>query len=228
MLGCAGKRDPRPGQPSTDPTHAAAESPTAEEPGEEAMSALEQRLIDARRVVIEFEVDSTGAVVSHFSGTLHWEGEDALSLRATGEFDGVPQNLELRGDAETLVTFVDGHQVWTGPRPPELVEAIVIGLTRQGLLHNLAVLTVGSQPEHGEGGMDDWLSYVEPELGPIQPFGAGKAQPLGFGIEVEGQPVGRATLWLRANGLPIERQQSVEFPSGSMAVVERYPTWVMR
>ncbi|PRP95217.1 hypothetical protein [Enhygromyxa salina] len=224
VLGCASRGDDRPRKPATDEDSEL----SSVVQGDQAMSALEHRLIDARQVDIAFEIHSTGAVTSSFNGTLHWLRDDELSLRATGEFDGAAQNLELRADADTLVTLVDGHQVWTGPRPPALVEVIVLGLTRQGLLHNLAMLTVGSLPEHGDGELAEWLIYVEPQLGELQPFGEGEAQPLEFGVQVADQQVGRATLWLRANGLPIERQQEVEFPSGSMAVVERYPSWVTK
>jgi hypothetical protein len=225
VLGCTTTGDSLSGQALVDDANATAGSGNTEQ-GAQTMSALERRLIDAKQVDLTFEIQSTGAVASTFSGSLHWTSDGELRLRATGEFDGVAQQLELRGDAQTVVTLADGHQVWTGPRPHALIEAIVLGLTRQGLLHNLAILTVGSTPERGDGGIAQWLTYVEPQLGVLQPFGEADAQPLEFGVHVEGQPVGRATLWLRPNGLPIERHQAVVFPSGSMDVVERYPTWI--
>ena len=39
---------------------------------------------------------------------------------------------------------------------------------------------------------------------------------------MEGQDVGEATLILDADGLPVERRQTVDFPEGQMRVVERY------
>jgi hypothetical protein len=203
-LGCAPVADTPP------PTTAESAQPVD---GDQVMRALEQRLQAAQQVDLTFEIESTGAVICRFSGTLHWVRDGDLSLRTTGVFDGVEQDLELRGDADTLATFVSGEQVWAGPRPAALIEAIVLGLTRQGLLHNLAMLSVGGPPERGEGGIGEWLTFTDARLGP----------PLEFGIEVEGQEVGRASLWTDAAGLPVERHQTVEFPGGAMQVVERYP-----
>ena len=47
--------------------------------------------------------------------------------------------------------------VVTGATPPALNEAIVIGLTRMGHLHNIAVLTGGLPPDHSDGGAADWV-----------------------------------------------------------------------
>lgn len=228
IVGCATTGDSLSGQAPADEVQTTTGSDAVTGQGAQVMSALEQRLLDAQEVDITFEIQSSGAVTSSFSGSLRWVRDGELLLRATGEFAGEPQDLELRGDAQTLETLVDGQQVWTGPRPAALIEAIVLGLTRQGLLHNLAMLTLGSPPERGEGGMGEWLTYVAPKLGPMQEFGADQAQPLEFGVEIEGQVVGRASLWLRADGLPLERQQAVDFPEGSMQVVERYPQFITK
>jgi hypothetical protein len=226
VLGCATTDDSlSSSRAPTDESRATATSDRASDSGAQVMSALEQRLLDAQQVDLAFDIQSSGAVISSFSGSVHWVRDGELLLRATGEFAGEPQHLELRGDAQTLAALVDGQQVWAGPRPVALIEAIVLGLTRQGLLHNLAMLTMGAAPERGDGGMAEWITFVEPKLGPLEPFGADQARPLEFGIEVEGQPIGRATLWLRTDGLPIERHQTVEFPEGSMQVVERYPSF---
>ena len=103
----------------------------------------------------------------------------------------------------------------------------VIGLTRQGLLHNLAMLTAGRPPDHADGGVAEWVEVVEPQLGPPEVFGEGQARPLEFAITVSDQPVGHATLWLDDRGLPIERRQVVNFPEGQMRVTERYTEFVV-
>jgi hypothetical protein len=189
--------------------------------------ALQDRMIGAQRVEFEFEIDSEGALVSHFSGRVRWVRDGEFSVVATGEFVGVPQQLELRGDSTTLTTIVAGTERWTGARPPELIEAVVIGLTHMGLLHNLAVLTGGDPPDHADGGAHEWLGAGELEAGPTQQRGEVEAHSLEFAILVSGQAAGRTTLWLDARGLPIERQSAVEFPDGEMRVFERYSNFVV-
>ncbi len=192
------------------------------------MTELEHELQDAAAVEITFVIESEGVVDSHLEGKLSWERDGVMSLTATGELAGEDQELELRGDPRSLETLVAGESRWTGERPAALIESVVIGLIRQGLLHNLAVLTGGLPPEHAEGGMDEWVEYVEPQLGEPEIFGTGEARPLEFQITVEDQLVGHATLWLDPRGLPIERRQVVNLPEGQMRVTERYTSFVVR
>jgi hypothetical protein len=225
-LGCATTGDSLSGEPATPIT----DQPDAKQKDAWAtrtMTDLEQRLQAAARVEVAFVIESEGAVASHLEGTLTWDRDGMISLTATGDFAGQPQALELRGDAQTLETVVASESRWSGTRPPALIEALVIGLTRQGLLHNLAVLSGGLPPDHGDGGVSEWLEYVEPQLGPPEVFGVGEARPLEFQITVEDQLVGHATLWLGEDGVPIERRQTVNFPEGQMRVTERYTSFVI-
>jgi hypothetical protein len=192
------------------------------------MIDLERRLQEANRVELAFDIQSEGSVTSQLRGTLAWTRDGELRLDATGEFDGKPQQLELRADAETLEVRVAGELRHSGPRPSELVEAMVLSFTRQGLLHNLAMAVGGLPPSLADGGFDEWLRVVSPQLGPTEVFGSDEARPLEFQLEVQGQHVGHATLWLRADDLPLERRQTVEFPEGQMKVVERYASFVVQ
>lgn len=225
-LACATTGDTISGEPESPPSGQTEPMPD-DGWAERAMLDLEARLQGATRVEIAFEIQSEGAVDSRLSGTLSWTKAGEMSLKASGEFAGEAQELELRASAETIETLVAGESRHAGPRPAALVEAVVIGFTRQGLLHNLAVLTAGLPPERGEGGVSDWLGFVEAQLGPPEVFGSDDARPLEFQIEVEGQHVGHAVLWLREGGLPLERRQTVEFPDGQMKVVERYTSFVV-
>ncbi|MFV8754728.1 hypothetical protein ACNOYE_29630 [Nannocystaceae bacterium ST9] len=220
-----------------DPSRSPAQTPVIveAEPGAGAddqdptrvMAELEDRMIAASRVEFEFSIESEGALISSLSGRVRWRRDGEVSLSATGEFAGQPQQLELRGDATTLTTIVAGSERWTGARPPELIEALVLGLTHMGLLHNLAVLTGGMPPDHADAGAREWLATDDLELGPPESRAGTQASSLEFVIVVAGQAVGRATLWLDADGLPIERRQSVEFPTGEMRVIERYANFVI-
>jgi hypothetical protein len=226
LLACATSGDSLEGE-AAPPVAATPDAKHEDAWAKQTMTELEKRLQAAARVEIAFVIESKGAVVSQFEGKLAWARDGALSLVATGTFAGQPQQLELRGDAQTLETFVAGQSHWKGPRPPALIEAVVIGLTRQGLLHNLAVLTGGLPPDHADGGAAEWLGYVGPQLGPPEVFGSGEARPLEYQMTVEGQLVGHATLWLDGQSLPIEKQVVVNFPEGQMQVTERYTSFVI-
>jgi hypothetical protein len=225
-LGCATTGDSISGEPA-DPVTAQTEPKREDAWAERTMIDLERRLQEASRVEIAFDIQSEGTVVSQLRGTLVWTRDAELRLDATGEFAGQPQQLQLLADAETLEVRVAGEVRHSGPRPSKLIEAVVLSFTRQGLLHNLAVATGGLPPTLADGGFDEWVRVVEPQLGPSEVFGEAEARPLEFQLEVEGQHVGHATLWLGADELPIERHQTVEFPEGQMKVVERYSKFVV-
>jgi hypothetical protein len=207
-------------------TDTAARSPVESDPDEQepaiGLEPLQDRMLAASQVEFEFAIDSEGSLISHFEGRVRWVRDGEFSLTAAGEFVGQPQQLELRGDASTLTTIVGGSERWSGARPPELIEAVVLGLTHMGLLHNLAVLVGGMPPDHAEGGAREWLGTDPIELGSAETRAGVEARPLDFVVVVSGKPVARATLWLDANGLPVERTQAVEFPEGEMRVIERY------
>jgi hypothetical protein len=225
-LACATSGDTLSGEPAP-PVDDSAEAKQKDAWAARTLSALERRMQAAARVEIGYVIESEGAVVSQLEGKLIWERDGALAWTVTGMFMGEPQQLELRGDARTLEIVSAGQSRWTGPRPPALVEAVAIGLTRQGLLHNLAMLVGGLPPDHAEGGVAEWVAAVEPQLGESEVFGAGEARPLEFQITVSDQLVGRATLWLDERGLPIERRQVVNFAEGQMRVTERYTSFVI-
>ncbi len=220
---CASERSPA-DAPVAEPTDAVSERDPAL-----GLEELEDRMIAASRVEFEFTIDSEGQVISHLEGRVRWQRDAEFSLVAEGELAGQPQRLELRGDATTLATLAgdDASERWSGARPAELIEAVVLGLTHMGLLHNLAVLAGGMPPDHADGGAREWLGTDDLEFGPEQVRDAGPARPLEFVIVVAAEPVGRATLWLDDRNLPIERRQVVEFPDGEMRVVERYSNFVV-
>lgn len=221
---------------SSSSTQAAVTSPEqADEPGpddaaptawaEPSLDGLEGRLSAAGAVELEFAIESSGAVESTLEGRLRWERGGAVELDAVGSFAGAEQQLAWRGSADAFEVLVAGASTASGPRPPGLEQAIVLGLTRQGLLHNLAMATAGAMPSYLEGQASAALGFADPEVGAVETLGEGEARPLHFGVRVDGQAVGEATLWFARDGLPVERRQTVHFPEGDMMVVERYAKW---
>jgi hypothetical protein len=200
----------------------------------EQLEAMEHELI-AVDFSMRFELESEGVVVSRLAGELRSQGE-TLSLRARGSFDGRPVELMLEADGQRL-RGSNGPSTLELPQPAALEEAVVIGLTRMGLLHNLAMLVGARPPDGADGGVREWVQANAvvggPAVGPAEPSDStSHEQPtaLSFGIVVAGEHVGDATLWYdHASKLPLERHQVVSFPGGEMRVRETYSVqWLRR
>lgn len=197
--------------PDAEQTGDAAEVAVPADP-EARMDWLEERLMTADSVVVDFHVTSSGAFTADIRGRFSMGPSGRTVIDGDGSFGGSPVDLTLISDgAET--TFANGDSSATATHPAELREAILIGLTRMGILHNLARLTQVAPPDHGEGGVRDWVA-----TGPYRADSTG----LGFDITVGGQPAGSASLEIDKTGDPVVRYQRVAFPSGEMMVTERY------
>jgi len=181
-------------------------------PPGESFAALEARLAAADTVRIAFEATAEGSVTAALSGALAIDRDAVVTLAAMGTFDGEPATLRLRADTERY-TYGNAAELTMNRRPDGLVEALVIGFTRMGILHNLAMLTRGAPPDHVDGGARDWVSVAAFRR---------DADAIGFDLTVAGEPAGSATLVLDDDGLPVERRQTVPFPEGEMRVVETY------
>lgn len=210
------------GEPKTVPLDISAE-----------LAAIEKNLLDLD-FAMRFDIASEGAVASRFVGELRVV-EETITLRASGTFDGKPVELSLSSDGERLRGGGGAAEI-SIPRPPELERAVVIGLARMGLLHNLAMLVSGRPPDHADGGVDTWLvaTGVVPgvNVGPDEPSPEAQrqaAQAMSWQIRVEGGHAGDATLWWDpATKMPLERHVIVPFPSGEMRVRERYTIELLR
>lgn len=204
----------------------AAVTPAAEEAAggdaEAALRELEKRLIEAPSVRLTYDITAEGALVAHLRGELTVQEGGRLELDGSGPFGGSPLEVSLVSDGEDL-------RGGTKPRPfdittpPALREAVVIGLTRMGLLHNLARLTAGSPPDRANGGVEEWVMVDKVRRGEPEEIDGVATVPLSFDIVVSGVPTATATLWLSQDtGLPVKRTQTVRFGSDELRVVERY------
>jgi hypothetical protein len=175
-----------------------------------AFAGFEQLLLAEPRLCIRFRIEATGALAASLEGRARFDhGHAPTTLLAKGKFGGETVDLSLLAARDDM--WVQ-RAAAPEPIPPSLQEALVIGLTRMGLLHNLAMLTARQPPDHSGGGVQDWVQ-------PVNVTGPG---PYAFDILVAGQPSGSAVLHLDERGLPVRRTQSVDFPSGRMEVVEHY------
>jgi len=193
-------------------------------PGEVAVSmeALEARLAESTTPLhLPFRVEAGGAIEAAVTGDLFLGAEGEARLQAEGSFAGGPLDVLLVSDGTSMR--------WTGqetpvPSPPGLRDALVVGLTRMGILHNLARLTAGAPPDHMDGGVREWVR-VESDTAGAAPQAMEAGPSLTRAIVVAGTPSGSFRLVFGPDGIaPRVRRQGVDFPQGRMEVVERYPT----
>lgn len=107
--------------------------------------------------------------------------------------------------------------------PAELTQSLLLGLTRMGILHNLATLTTPGMPDHSEGGVAEWVQTFDHHWVLTADTGNNNSA-IGFAITVDGTESATATLEINAAGLPLRRRQVVNFQGieEPMYVVEEY------
>ena len=186
-----------------------------------AFEQLESRLLSGEPTILQFDVVATGAVAAELTGSLKLDGENGPSLDASGTFGGKDVELALETTSDQ-VTVTGGQGERTIPRPEFLDSAVVHGLTRMGILHNLAMMAMGSSPpDHSvEGGIEEWIQVKDVRW--AETNGVESTDTLEFGLLVSGESAAKISLRLGPDGLPIERKQTVSFPEGTMVVVETY------
>ena len=168
------------------------------------LAAFERSLLDAESLTLPFSIEAEGAVEAELEGELQIEGA-MIRLTAVGTFASETVDLQLRAD-ESFLFIGESEQ----PRPPHLKEAVVLGLTRMGILHNLALLTSGQPPDHSDVGVGRWLRVHVRE-----------AAPYALDILVDGEVRAHAQLTVAAGRL-VSREQTVSFSEGEMRVRETY------
>jgi len=185
------------------------------------LAALEARLLAAAELDVRAELVAEGAFTAKLRSSLALRG-DTAALRARGRFgDELVEAAVMVDGREQLALTNRGPR--TDPAPPDARGALVIGLVRMGVLHNVARIVGGQGFDHAEGGAAQWVVATDVAVGPERTIEGRAARSLAFGIAVNGQPSGRATLWLHPDtGLPWLREQVVAFPGGEMRVTERY------
>lgn len=180
---------------------------------EQVFSRMEQRVLGEEHM--EFTVESSGALESSFAGWIRREGGE-LAMAAQGVWDGEPVTVSAETTRDLLVLNTPA-QMERVKKEPFLSTAVLIGLTRMGVLHNLARLVAGKAPDRDGGGVREWVVAENIE------FADEDRNRIRFDIVVAGTKSAVATIQVDPrSGLPIQREQTVEFPQGPMTVVETY------
>jgi hypothetical protein len=179
---------------------------------------MEQALLATPNLALAAELKAEGALFASIDAKLR-VSQAASELTIQGTFADQPVDTRLSATEDTLQVG-QGRPV---TRPAALQEALVLGLTRMGLMHNVARLTGSGLPDHAHGGLRTWLETKEHALGASGEHEGRPARAISFAIFVEGKRSAEATLWLDPETLrPLERKTVVHFEQGDMHVLERY------
>ncbi len=213
--GCAEQKGPGSAASGEDPAPAAPAVPT--DPVS-AYQQMESALLAADEVRFSYHITSEGVFAADLRGDVVISPGGRADITGSGTFGRDSVNVMLRSDGTTMAFGRNGETIEL-LAPAFLQEALIVGMTRMGLLHNLARLVAAAPPDRAEGGVEDWVRV-----------GAFSADPAGvaFDITVDGQPAGAAKLSLGRDGLPRIRRQLVSFPEGQMRVTERYTNMTVR
>lgn len=203
----------------------AAAAPTAAQ----TFASLEAQLLEARTVRVNSTISASGALAVNLNGRSEISVGGQAALVHTGTFAGRGMTLELRSDGRQITLARDDETVQVASGR-ESNRALLIGLMRMGLLHNLAQLSSLKGPDHAEGGVSEWVTVRN--LRYLSAKNAEKYGPspvaLAFNVNVGGAPAATAVLWLDEDTrLPLKREQTVKFPGGSMTVIETYSGFVI-
>ena len=190
---------------------------------EELFYGLEEKLLQGTAWVVRAQTMSEGVFESTLSGAVALRQGNIARIELRGSFAGATVDAFLISDGAILLYGEAQAGSFEDAVPWALNEAIIIGMTRMGLLHNFARLTSGDPPDHAKGGVRDWVEVTGFSLGEIETVNGMPALPIGFRLIVSGQPAGEATLWFDEKaGLPVQRRQTVSFETGTMTVTEVY------
>lgn len=186
-----------------------------------AFAALERRLVSAPSIGVDFSIVASGAVEADVTGRLRVAHGNRVRMTASGTFAGRPIDLKLVSDGTVMRRSTPTGTVDV-ETPDELNDAVLIGMTRMGLLHNIAMLAGGAPPDHADGGVRDWTRVEDLRLA-VLPEEAAGLLAVDMALRVAGEPAGTARLHVEpSTGNPKSREQRVQFPQGEMLVVERY------
>jgi len=194
----------------------------ADEEADTAFAELENRLL-TDDFSLAFDIVSSDPYPAHLQGIADLRGTDQVKVEADGEFAGQAAAIRLMARDGTMIGG-NGASGFEQSTPDALREAMVLGLTRMGLLHNLAVMSAGAPPDHAGGGVRDWVQVkdLRRETGVI--IDGSPAVAFHFTVVVSGVDAATAVLWVDAEtGLPVRRRQVVRFDGGEMGVTETYP-----
>jgi len=178
---------------------AAACASTLAAPPAERLDNVEKELESAKQVSLRFVTRTTGAVESHFTGTMNVLQGNIASIDADGEMMGKPSTIRYNASGT----------------PAQLSHALIVTLVRMGLTHDFYELSTGKPPSYIEGGVDEGLKLDQLKWD-------AKEKKFTYHLVVDKQEAGEGELWVGRHDRPVHRKLTIHFPQGDMKVDERY------
>lgn len=156
---------------------------------------MERKLLSAQPLQLEVQSRADGAVRA--DATSEVSVGPATRVHTKGSFMGAPFAKDF-----------------DQPTTPNLREAVIIGLSRMGFLHNAVNLSQDNGIDHGAVGARDWLEPVN-----FKRVKGGVA----YALMVSGKQTSEVTLLIDSKtARPKKRDMVVHFPNGNMHVIETY------
>jgi hypothetical protein len=194
---------------ASDPAHDAIVA--APDPGWVLLTELETRLLQARSVELHATMSTEGALDAVVNADLFLGEGERARLAVRGRFQDKPVDVLFVSDGTRAQ--VRGAPVI--PAPAAAREALVRGLVAMGLMHNAAVLIAGDGPDHGSGGVRQFVRAERARM-------ADEGLAIALDVVVRDRVMGQAVLSLDGEGNPRDRSQVVHFETGDMHVREIY------
>lgn len=223
-LGCAPSDGPdNPGADMPDPNPFTFDDPR------EAFDYMEERLINVDSFYTGVIIDADSLFPVQLVAEVWGGPNNLLNIKADGNMAEflAPATLRLVSDGERMVGGRSEEIGFDTTTARDLREAVAVGITRMGILHNLTRLYTGNAPDHSDGGVQDWVQvhsfeWMEPEV-----VARKLTRPMHFTISVDGEDTAEATLYIRREtGLPMRRVQTVQLADGgAISIDERYTGW---
>ena len=188
---------------------------------------LESKLLAAKTVRFNATAISEGAFAFSFNTEIVLAQGNRARLNAEGSMMKQARSPQLTSDGHQMV-FGLAETNRKETTPGALNEGLLIGLTRMGIMHNLAMLSGGKAPDGTDGKAKEWVTLTDIRLKKGVSLDGKQTNQVTFGITVGGVPSATAVLWLSLDhGLPLRREQTVAFDGGSMTVIETYSNFVL-
>ncbi|MBT8132805.1 MAG: hypothetical protein KJO35_11085, partial [Gammaproteobacteria bacterium] len=195
-------------------------APAGDKEAAQAMQRIEQALLSAKVLRIEYEIEATGVVEAKLSGDLLMQQPALAAIRASGDFNEAATDVRLVANGERMKGGSE-QRSFDEKMPVDLRNGLLLGLTRMGMLHNLAMLVSGAAPQGTDGSVQDWAQAKV--LNWQKRNNEKNTQSIAFLLDVGGEPAGEVVLtYDNESGLPVGRRQTVHFATGDMQVTERY------
>jgi hypothetical protein len=186
---------------------------------ENAFASMEKALLALDGKQLDVKVISSGAVQSEFEGHIRNAQNNQLHMKFDGHFMNQTKKILITSDGSKY-KYGDKQAETT---PSDLNRGVYVGLTHMGVLHNLAMLSMGHPPDYTHGKVHDILQAKDVELMGLDDSHGEPAHKVRFKLIVKGVESAEATLWIsKKTHLPLRREQTVHFEQGDMSVVETY------